>query len=122
MNLLYQTLLPVALFVAAAAVMPAALAEDAPANGVAPKPATKDLEAQISERVESAVVKIFATTRRPDLNRPWTRQPPAEVTGSGVVIDGHRILTNAHVVAYAGQVQVQANREGDKYSARVVAV
>jgi S1-C subfamily serine protease len=39
-----------------------------------------------------------------------------------VVIDGHRILTNAHVVAYAGQLQVQADREGDKYSAKVAAV
>jgi S1-C subfamily serine protease len=44
------------------------------------------------------------------------------VTGSGVVIDGHRILTNAHVVAYAGQLLVQANREGDKYAAKVAAV
>jgi S1-C subfamily serine protease len=76
----------------------------------------------ISERVESAVVKIFATTRNPDLARPWARQAPGEQTGSGVVIDGHRILTNAHVVAYAGQLQVQANGEGDKYVAKVAAV
>jgi len=81
-----------------------------------------DAENRISEQVEGAVVKVFATTRNPDLNRPWARQAPAEVTGSGVVIDGHRILTNAHVVAYAVQVQVQADREGDKYSARVAAV
>jgi S1-C subfamily serine protease len=78
--------------------------------------------AGIPERVENAVVKVFSTTRNPDLSRPWTRQAPADVTGSGVVIDGHRILTNAHVVAYAGQIQVQANREGDKYTARVAAV
>jgi len=35
---------------------------------------------------------------------------------------GQRILTNAHVVLYAGQVQVQANQSGDKISARVEAV
>jgi S1-C subfamily serine protease len=92
----------------------------------APTPAAAaapgDSPDRISERVESAVVKIFSTTRNPDVNRPWARQAPADVTGSGVVIDGHRILTNAHVIAYAGQVQVQANREGDKYAAHVAAV
>jgi S1-C subfamily serine protease len=88
----------------------------------APASAEPPADAAISERVEGAVVKIFATTRNPDLARPWARQAPGEQTGSGVVIDGHRILTNAHVVAYAGQLQVQASGEGDKFSARVAAV
>jgi S1-C subfamily serine protease len=39
-----------------------------------------------------------------------------------VVIDGKRILTNAHVVLYSSQVQIQANQAGDKLSATVVAV
>ncbi|HUI61437.1 MAG TPA: trypsin-like peptidase domain-containing protein, partial [Steroidobacteraceae bacterium] len=45
-----------------------------------------------------------------------------EVTASGVVIEGKRILTNAHVVLYASQVQIQANQAGDKLSASVVGV
>ena len=72
--------------------------------------------------VESTVVKVFATVRYPDLGRPWTKQPPQEVTGSGVVIEGKRILTNAHVVSYASQVQVQANQAGDKISATVESI
>jgi len=36
------------------------------------------------------------------------------VTGSGAIIEGDRILTNAHVVLYASQVEIQANRAGDK--------
>ncbi len=72
--------------------------------------------------VESAVVKIFSTTRYPDVFRPWTKQPASEITGSGVVIEGHRILTNAHVVLYAGEVQVQASQSGDKVSATVEAI
>lgn len=72
--------------------------------------------------VENAVVKVFSTVRNPDLSRPWTKQAPGELTGSGVVIEGKRILTNAHVVLYASQVQVQANQEGDKISATVVAI
>jgi S1-C subfamily serine protease len=88
---------------------------------VAAKPASEPSRA-ISQDAENAVVKVFATLRRPDLIRPWTKQPPAEVTGSGVVIEGHRILTNAHVVTYASQVEVQGNQAGDKVFARVVAI
>jgi S1-C subfamily serine protease len=60
--------------------------------------------------------------RYPDPFKPWTKQAPSEVTGSGVVIEGRRILTNAHVVLYASQVQVQASAAGDKVSATVVAM
>ncbi len=72
--------------------------------------------------IENSVVKVFATMRYPDPFRPWTKQAPSEVTASGVVIEGKRILTNAHVVLYASQVQIQANAAGDKVSATVVAV
>src|SRR5580658_6772805 len=72
--------------------------------------------------IENSVVKIFATMRYPDPFKPWTKQAPSEVSASGVVIEGKRILTNAHVVLYATQVQVQANAAGDKVAATVVAV
>ena len=75
-----------------------------------------------SQAIENSVVKVFSTLRYPDPFKPWTKQAPSEVTGSGVVIEGRRILTNAHVVLYASQVQVQANAAGDKVSATVVAV
>jgi S1-C subfamily serine protease len=72
--------------------------------------------------IESSVVKVFATLRYPDTFKPWTKQAPSEVTASGVVIEGKRILTNAHVVLYASQVQIQASAAGDKVPATVVAV
>jgi len=70
-----------------------------------------------SHQVENSVVKVFATVRHPDLTRPWNKQPPSDVSGSGVVIEGKRILTNAHIVLYASQIQIQANQAGDKLSA-----
>jgi S1-C subfamily serine protease len=73
-------------------------------------------------RVENSVVKVFATMRYPDPFKPWTKQAPQEVTGSGIIIEGKRILTNAHIVLYASQVQVQANQASDKISASVEAV
>jgi len=75
-----------------------------------------------TSNVENSVVKIFSTVRYPDPYKPWAKQSPEEQTGSGVVIKGKRILTNAHVVDYASQVQVQANQAGDKISATVEAI
>jgi S1-C subfamily serine protease len=79
-------------------------------------------EADRAPAIENSVVKVFATMRYPDPFKPWTKQAPSEVTASGVVIEGRRILTNAHVVLYATQVQIQANAAGDKVPATVVAV
>jgi S1-C subfamily serine protease len=76
----------------------------------------------IPSRVENSVVKIFSTLRRPDPYKPWTKATPQDVTGSGVIIEGKRILTNALVVGYASQVEVLASQDGEKVSATVVAI
>ena len=75
-----------------------------------------------TDPLENGVVKVFTTARSPDPYKPWTKQAPSELTGSGVVIEGSRILTNAHVVLYASQVEIQANQAGDKIAAKVVAI
>ena len=90
-----------------------AAAEPAPANGAVEPPKA------VPGTIENSVVKVFSTMRYPDPFRPWTKQAPTEFTGSGVVIEGKRILTNAHVVLYASQVQVQGNQAGDKISATI---
>ena len=94
-------------------------AAEPPASATATNAATPGAG---SGTIENSVVKIFATVRYPDLYEPWTKQSPEDQTGSGVVIEGKRILTNAHVVDYAGQVQIQANQAGDKISATVEAI
>jgi S1-C subfamily serine protease len=98
------------LFVTLGSAMLACAAEDAP--GSTPIPGN----------LGNAVVKVFATLRLPDPYRPWAKQAPQDITASGVVIEGHRILTNAHAVLYASQVQIQATGAGDKISATVEAV
>jgi S1-C subfamily serine protease len=89
---------------------------------VVPRAEARASEADRPPAIENSVVKVFATMRYPDPFKPWTKQAPSEVTASGVVIEGRRILTNAHVVLYATQVQIQANAAGDKVPATVVAV
>ena len=72
--------------------------------------------------LDSSVVKVFATVRYPAPFAPWTKQSPQDISGSGVVIEGDRILTNAHVVLYASDIEVQATEAGDKVPATVEAV
>src|SRR5262249_6481836 len=67
---------------------------------------------------EDSVVRVFASLRLPNPVRPWARQNPVDVVGTGVVIEGKTILTNAHNVFYAGEVFVQAARGGDRIPAR----
>ena len=74
------------------------------------------------DAIRDLVVKIHAVHHTPDLLRPWARNSPQQVKGSGVVIDGKRILTNAHVVRYASQIYVQPNQSADLISARVEAM
>jgi S1-C subfamily serine protease len=76
----------------------------------------------IPSNLGNAVVKVFATLRLPDPYKPWAKQGPQDITASGVVIEGHRILTNAHAVLYASQVQIQGAGAGDKVSATVEAI
>jgi S1-C subfamily serine protease len=75
-----------------------------------------------ADDVEHSVVKLIVTKRSPDYFRPWTKSPPEKMSGSGVVIDGNRILTNAHVVLHASQVFVQTRKGGDQLSAKVTAI
>ncbi len=77
------------------------------------------VESDANKALSGSVVKIFATRVNPDPFKPWNKQSPSNVTGSGVVIEGKRILTNAHVALYAGEIQIQGNEAGDKMAARV---
>lgn len=88
---------------------------ESPAAATEPKPIP-------SGAVENSVVKVLSSMRAPDLGKPWAKQAATEVSGSGVVIEGKRILTNAHVVVFSSEIQVQANQAGDKISATLEAI
>ncbi|MEQ1824435.1 MAG: trypsin-like peptidase domain-containing protein [Pirellula sp.] len=68
---------------------------------------------------KASVVKLAVTQRNPDFNRPWNKANPNDISGTGFVIAGNRILTNAHVVRYGSQIYVQPDRSDEKYEARV---
>lgn len=74
------------------------------------------------QRLKNAVVKIYTTSAAPDYFTPWRLLNPQQATGSGSVVNGNRILTNAHVVADARYIQVQKNGDPHKYLAHVAFV
>ncbi len=72
-----------------------------------------------NQTIQSSIVKIMATHNHPDFRSPWQRKGINSVTGSGVIIGGKRILTNAHVVADQTLVEVQREGYGSTYTAEV---
>lgn len=72
--------------------------------------------------VKDAIVKIYTVHNRPDYWNPWSMRGPQASTGSGCVIKGRKILTNAHVVGDQTFVQVRRNGEAKRWEAKVVDV
>ena len=72
-----------------------------------------------NQTIQGSIVKIMATHNHPDYQSPWQRKGINSVTGSGVIIGGKRILTNAHVVADQTLVEVQREGYGSTYTADV---
>ncbi len=76
--------------------------------------------AAAEDPIRDSVVRITVTQRTPNFRQPWTKSAPAEATGTGFVIEGKQILTNAHVVAYGTQIYVQPHRSADRIPAKVI--
>ncbi|XP_030513088.1 protease Do-like 10, mitochondrial [Rhodamnia argentea] len=74
------------------------------------------------ETALDSVVKIFTVSSSPNYLLPWQNKPPRETWGSGFVIPGKRIITNAHVVADHTFVLVRKHGSPTKYRAHVVSV
>lgn len=74
--------------------------------------------AQIGD-IRKSVVRIMATSQDPDYKVPWNPGNITRGVGAGFIIDGPRIVTNAHVISNARYINVE--REGDPkpYEARV---
>jgi len=75
--------------------------------------------ASARDGVRASLVKLYVTQRPPDLRCPWKKENPIEGSGSGVIIEGNRILTNAHVVLHANRVFLQADESTEKVTGDV---
>lgn len=69
-----------------------------------------------------AVVKIFSVSSRPNFYLPWQNFSQRNASASGFVIEGKRIITNAHAVSYPTFITVRKPGDQTRYPARVVSV
>jgi S1-C subfamily serine protease len=72
--------------------------------------------------VRQAMVKIFTVQNSPNYASPWEMQGPEVLSGSGCMIAGGWVLTNAHVVSDSTFIQVRRYGQARKFSARVHAI
>jgi S1-C subfamily serine protease len=68
---------------------------------------------------EKSVVQIINGYQEPNWAAPWIFDVPHFASGTGFLIDGNRIMTNAHVVAWAKQLLVRKYHDPQKYFAHV---
>lgn len=69
-----------------------------------------------------SVVKVLCVHAKPNFALPWQREKQVNTSSSGYVIEGKRILTNAHSVEYYTQVKIKKRGSDTKYVATVLAI
>ena len=72
--------------------------------------------------IRDSMVKIYSVQIEPYYYDPWSMNRPTFSSGSGCVIEGRRILTNAHIVSDHSFLQVRRHGDPAKYTAKVIAV
>jgi S1-C subfamily serine protease len=70
-------------------------------------------------RVDDNIVKVFTTSNSYNYYTPWQMVGPRNYEGSGCIIKGRLILTNAHVVSDHTFITVKRSGQTKKYVARV---
>ncbi len=68
---------------------------------------------------ERSVIQILTYTQQPLWETPWRFEAVRPAGGSGVVIKGKRIMTNAHVVSWAREIVVRKYQDPHPYVAEV---
>ena len=73
----------------------------------------------IAANPEKSVVQIINYAQGPNWVEPWRFSRVASGLGSGFVIEGNRIMTNAHVVSWSKQLVVHRYQDPKPYRATV---
>ena len=69
--------------------------------------------------VHKSIVRITTTAQEPDYRVPWTPGSISTGIGAGFVIDGNRILTNAHVISNHRFISIQRENDPRQYGGQV---
>jgi len=71
-----------------------------------------------ADNIEESIVKIYTVSKIPNYSTPWNSSI-IRSSGSGAIIEGERILTNAHVVANQTFIEVKRHGDTTRYEAKV---
>ena len=71
--------------------------------------------------INKSIVKVYTVSKTPDYHEPWNSTVHRS-SGSGSIISGNRILTNAHVVANHTFLEVKKYGDTKRYQAKVLYV
>ncbi|MGI9114695.1 MAG: PDZ domain-containing protein [Chthoniobacterales bacterium] len=77
---------------------------------------------QPNGQIQKSLVRITSTEVEPDYRAPWNTGAIGRGVGAGFVIEGPRIMTNAHVVSNTRYLTVERDGDPNKYPARVLFV
>ncbi len=77
---------------------------------------------QPNGQIQKSLVRITSTEIEPDYRAPWNTGAIGRGVGAGFVIEGPRIMTNAHVVSNTRYLTVERDGDPNKYPARVLFV
>jgi S1-C subfamily serine protease len=80
------------------------------------------LFAQPNGDIKKSLVRISVTELEPDYKAPWNSGGIQRGVGAGFIIDGNRIMTNAHVVSNNRYITVEREGDPNKYPATVLFV
>lgn len=69
--------------------------------------------------IENSIVKIHQTYNSYSYYSPWNAPSQGRSSGSGFIIEGNRILTNAHVVANSVFLQAQFGHKPERHRAYI---
>jgi len=71
-----------------------------------------------NNQIQDSIVKIYTVSKSPNYATPWNSSMRRS-SGSGSIILGNRILTNAHVVANQTFIEVKRHGDTKRYQAHV---
>lgn len=72
--------------------------------------------------ISRSLIRIEATSQEPNYKTPWNPGDVLSGVGAGFVVDGKRVMTNAHVVSNARFLTISKEGDPNPYLAKVLHV